>query len=599
MKSLKKMWTYIRISFRYCFFGIAFFAFILLFNSFVRLLFDFTSKYLTNQITDSIGVGFNKYIWFSLAFFLVAFALTRLSGHLYQIGFDYFRIKLEQLFRRVFLYRAYNTEHDKFFDADYMNRYTFADRNVTKVVDFVGNIIQLFFSSFADFFAIVAVFAAFKPILLLFILFLFIIHLFISVYSAKKRYSLSEKQLQLQRETNYYEELLSKPLYAKEIRIYDNGEHLVGEWKKRYSEVVKDNIHLNNRLCNLNNAQKIINHICVSAIAIGLLLSIYRGEIDIGTFTMLFSMVNRCNTVVEQMVKRITGITYQNYKYIENFAEFVLPPPKEEILESGNTVYFEKSADFGQFNTLNANGLTYRYPNAQKNALENVSFNIKKGEIVCILGYNGSGKSTLINLALGLSHPQKGVIFINGNDMNEEPHDKVSRYYGVAFQDFARFSLSLKENVTIGCVEKVPTDFDLEQAFDKGGLQTVISRLPQKDDTIIGKQYDDNGIELSGGEWQRIALARAYYGDPEIVVLDEPTASIDPLQELRILENIRRYLDGKTAILVSHRIGLSRLADRILFMKNGEIVEEGTPDELLKANGEYANMFNAQKELYN
>lgn len=151
------MWTYICISFRYCFFGIALFAFILLFNSFVRLLFDFTSKYLTNQITDSIGVGFNKYIWFSLSFFLVVFALTRLSGHLYQIGFDYFRIKLEQLFRRVFLYRAYNTEHDKFFDADYMNRYTFADKNVTKVVDFVGNIIQLFFSSFADFFAIVAV----------------------------------------------------------------------------------------------------------------------------------------------------------------------------------------------------------------------------------------------------------------------------------------------------------------------------------------------------------------------------------------------------------------------------------------------------------
>ena len=148
------MWTYICISFRYCFFGIALFAFILLFNSFVRLLFDFTSKYLTNQITDSIGVGFNKYIWFSLSFFLVVFALTRLSGHLYQIGFDYFRIKLEQLFRRVFLYRAYNTEHDKFFDADYMNRYTFADKNVTKVVDFVGNIIQLFFSSFADFFAI-------------------------------------------------------------------------------------------------------------------------------------------------------------------------------------------------------------------------------------------------------------------------------------------------------------------------------------------------------------------------------------------------------------------------------------------------------------
>ena len=115
------MWTYICISFRYCFFGIALFAFILLFNSFVRLLFDFTSKYLTNQITDSIGVGFNKYIWFSLSFFLVVFALTRLSGHLYQIGFDYFRIKLEQLFRRVFLYRAYNTEHDKFFDADYMN----------------------------------------------------------------------------------------------------------------------------------------------------------------------------------------------------------------------------------------------------------------------------------------------------------------------------------------------------------------------------------------------------------------------------------------------------------------------------------------------
>lgn len=190
MKSLKIMWTYIRISFRYSFFGIALFAFILLFNSLVRLLFDFTSKYLTNQITDSIGVGFNKDIWFSLSFFLVVFALTRLSGHFYQIGFDYFRIKLEQLFRRMFLYRAYNIEHEKFFDADFMNRYTFADSNVTKVVDFVGNIIQLFFSSFADFFAIVVVFATVNPILLSFILILFIMHVFISFYSAKSRYSL-------------------------------------------------------------------------------------------------------------------------------------------------------------------------------------------------------------------------------------------------------------------------------------------------------------------------------------------------------------------------------------------------------------------------
>ncbi len=195
--------------------------------------------------------------------------------------------------------------------------------------------------------------------------------------------------------------------------------------------------------------------------------------------------------------------------------------------------------------------------------------------------------------------PLHGDIVLNGINYKDIPQSEISHYFGVAFQEFNRYSFTLKENIKVGYIEKNKDNDMLEEAYSKGNLHSIIDKLPSGDDTLLGKEYDVKGNDLSGGEWQKVALTRSYFGNNEFVILDEPTASIDPFEELRMLDRFRTIIGTKTALLISHRIGFARMADRIIFMREGKIIEEGTHQELLElTNGEYKELFFSQKELY-
>jgi ATP-binding cassette subfamily B protein len=325
---------------------------------------------------------------------------------------------------------------------------------------------------------------------------------------------------------------------------------------------------------------------------------VYVERLTVGDFTfltrMMWMLVWRITDIVDIFSREIA----ENYKYVEKYENFTGNMNKNQFRELSDYTLDVFNLSEGGFDGLSFENVTYSYPNQEGNAVENINFKIKKGEVVSLLGYNGSGKSTLSKLMCGVLRNYDGTIKLNGKDIKDFPDESLYRYFGIGFQDFTRYSLSLKENIGFGMIEKMFDDDEINKAVDKGNLYEIIEKLPDGTDTIIGKEFDSSGQDLSGGQWQRVILSRAYMGEPEVLILDEPTASIDPLEEMRMLMHFKDIVKDKTALLISHRIGFARLSDRICVMDNGMIVEDGTHDELLERRGYYYELFTSQQELY-
>nr|WP_236588107.1 ABC transporter ATP-binding protein [Tumebacillus amylolyticus] len=242
-------------------------------------------------------------------------------------------------------------------------------------------------------------------------------------------------------------------------------------------------------------------------------------------------------------------------------------------------------------------GVSFKYPDSDSYALQDVTFTISHGERLALVGANGSGKSTLIRLLLGLSRPTAGCIYVNGVPLDNCSLAKYREHVTVAFQDFAQYHRTVRENIGFGHLPSLPVQPLLEQAAEQSGAAEFISRLPQGYDQQLGAAYH-NGVDLSGGQWQKTAMARAYLRPATLLVMDEPTASLDPLAEVEVYRQFSELAEGKTALLVSHRLGSATLADRILVLKQGKLVEVGNHQGLLRESGEYAKLFTSQAQWY-
>jgi ATP-binding cassette subfamily B protein len=232
--------------------------------------------------------------------------------------------------------------------------------------------------------------------------------------------------------------------------------------------------------------------------------------------------------------------------------------------------------------------------------LKHVSFTIHAGEAVALVGRNGAGKTTLVKLLTRLYDPDEGEILIGGRNIKEYDLEELREQVGVIFQDYVTYFMTAHDNIGIGRVEKIEERELVEIAASKSGANKVIERLPRGYDTMLGRWFMDlkESTQLSGGEWQKIALARAFMRDARILVLDEPTSSLDAQAEYEIFTHFRTLTKGKTAVFISHRFSTVRLADRIFVIENGSLIESGSHQELMALNGRYASLFNLQAEAY-
>jgi ATP-binding cassette subfamily B protein len=279
--------------------------------------------------------------------------------------------------------------------------------------------------------------------------------------------------------------------------------------------------------------------------------------------------------------------------FLEEFEEFVKSAPVTDAVAAASTPLVE---------SVDLHGVTYRYPGAVVDALAHVDLHIPAGEIVALVGENGSGKTTLAKIVGGLYAPTSGAVSWDGTEVAPEDRRRLRASTAVIFQDFVRYHLSVRDNVALGDPDRLAVghdaalDDDVRAALRLAGA-TFVDALPQGLDTILSREYT-GGTELSVGQWQRVALARALFRSAPLVVLDEPSASMDPRAEHELFADVRRLVAGRAALFVSHRYGNLHLADRIYVMQAGSVVEHGTHDELLATGGVYASLYRLQADAY-
>jgi len=239
----------------------------------------------------------------------------------------------------------------------------------------------------------------------------------------------------------------------------------------------------------------------------------------------------------------------------------------------------------------------FAYPGTDREILKGVSFRINHGEKISIVGENGQGKTTVIKLMIGLFKPDSGTIKIGGKPLNQFSYKSKIKLFGPIFQDFVKYSMSLKDNVGIGDIDNINNESNISDAINKAKINPMTHNLSGGMNTLLGRDFE-GGIDLSGGQWQRVALARAFMGDKPILIFDEPTSQLDPMAESQLYEEFATMAEGKTSIFITHRLGSTVITDRILVIQEGVVVQCGTHDDLMKQGGLYCTMFNAQKQWY-
>jgi len=312
--------------------------------------------------------------------------------------------------------------------------------------------------------------------------------------------------------------------------------------------------------------------------------------VSVGELTFLAASFSRLRNQLQTIFSRFTRIT-ENAMYLQDYFEFI---DMEFQLETEEE-QFEMPKEIRE--GIEFRNVSFKYPNSEIEVLKDVSFYLKKGEKLALVGENGAGKTTLIKLLLRLYEPSSGAILIDGNDIKKYKKEQYQQFYGAIFQDFVKYYLTAKINIAVGNIGEVDNDSKIEESAVRSLADEVIASLPLGYEQKLGHRFR-KGTELSGGQWQKIALARAYMSDAQVIILDEPTSALDARAEYEVFQRFIGLTKGKTSIIISHRFSTVRMADRILVLKNGSALELGTHEELLENKQLYSELYELQAKGY-
>ncbi len=394
----------------------------------------------------------------------------------------------------------------------------------------------------------------------------------------------------------YLVRLMTTDTYNKEIKLFNLGNFFVRQFDDVAEELYQQDrkIVVPRYLAGFGWGS--LSTLTNSAIYIYVAFRAVTRAISIGSLTMYTQAAMQVGSSFQGLLGDVSGI-YENNLYVDTLYEFLEYQPR--IFSPGDPRSIERDPVVpGLDIEFRDVGFTYpgKDPETQP-ALRHVSFTIKAGEAIALVGRNGSGKTTIVKLLTRLYDPDEGQILIGGRDIREYDIEELRRVVGVIFQDYVTYYMSARENIGVGRIDEIENMDMVERAAGKSGANTVITNLPSGYQTMLGRWFKD-GLQLSGGEWQKVALARAFMRDAPILVLDEPTSSLDAQAEYEIFTKFRLLTEGKTAFFISHRFSTVRLADRIFVIEQGVIKESGSHEELIALDGRYAELFNLQAEAY-
>jgi len=386
----------------------------------------------------------------------------------------------------------------------------------------------------------------------------------------------------------YFNHLLQEPTAVREIRISQSGKVLLNKFKDIQNYLFELNKKPLDTYLKVSIIPPLLEVLAIILIAYKFLPSVISGVLTIGSFTLIISMLGQLSSRAANASARI-GEFYENNLYLNHYFDLLSLPALIKI--SKKPVILKKSTP----PKIEFRNVSFRYPGGPK-VLKDVSFTINSGESVAFVGHNGAGKTTIVKLLCRFYDVTEGEILINNVNIKKLSLSNWYKYLGTLFQQFVHYHFTVRENITLGAPNK-KDDRAIKEAAVKSGAAEFIEKLPKKYDQMLGRQFEE-GEELSDGQWQKLAIARAFYGKPPVLILDEPTSSIDAEAEYEIFNNLRKQYQNKTLVLVSHRFSTVRNASKILVVDHGQIIERGSHKKLMKLDGKYAKMFTVQAKGY-
>ncbi|NJL00070.1 MAG: ABC transporter ATP-binding protein [Spirulinaceae cyanobacterium SM2_1_0] len=399
-----------------------------------------------------------------------------------------------------------------------------------------------------------------------------------------------QEWLQTERRAQYFSRLLTEPESAKEVRLFGLGDHLQAQFQTLRTQVRQARLQLSARRA---LAETLAQGVAIAALFLALAFLTHQtilGALTLGSLVMYYQALQRGQTLMRDLARNVTSL-YEQSLFLTNLINFLALEPR--LCEPAQPRLVPCPLQAG----ISFHQVSFRYPHSDRWILRDLSFRWQAGETLALVGENGAGKSTLVKLLCRLYEPTEGKICADGIDLREFATADWRSQIAAVFQDFVRYQLTVQETIGLGALASLENLAAIEQAAAQADLTGAIARLPQQYQTILGAQFE-SGTELSGGEWQKLALARALLRAAPIAILDEPTSALDPQAEATILAKFQQLAQARTTLLISHRLSTVKLADRILVLADGRIAESGHHAQLLHQQGLYAHLFETQARAY-
>jgi ATP-binding cassette, subfamily B, bacterial len=403
-------------------------------------------------------------------------------------------------------------------------------------------------------------------------------------------YAKNFRQTPIRRQMDYLRLLGGSKEAAKELKLFRLNQFLTDRFTHLSNRIYSEDVSLARRRLVATSIFSVIGTMGYYSAYVFVIWRTVQGKLSIGTLTFLAGAIQQASQSIQQFFSTLAGIADQALFLTDLLAFLEMKPT---IISKPNALPVPRPIRQG----FEFRNVSFHYPGNPRRVLNQLNFHLAPRERVALIGENGQGKTTIVKLITRLYDPTEGQILLDGIDLREYSLEDLYSEIGVIFQDFMRYEMKSRENIAVGRIEQIDNLDLLRMAAHKSLADAVISKLPAEYEQMLGRRFE-NGVDLSGGEWQKIALARAYLRDAQLLILDEPTAALDARSELEVFRRFAELTMGKMALLISHRFSTVRMADRIVVLENGNIAEEGSHSELTHLGGRYAEMFEMQAANY-
>lgn len=430
----------------------------------------------------------------------------------------------------------------------------------------------------------------FNPLLILLLLIAIIPSFLGESYFNSQNYALTRSQTPERRELDYVRYLGASDETAKEIKIFNLADFVINRFKTLSNKFYTENSKLAVRRSFWGTILSILGSMGYYAAYVFIIARTINGNMSVGDLTFAAGSFRQLRALMEGMLSRFTAVS-QGAIYLNDFLDFFNIKPKIAVAKT--PLPFPNPIKEG----FTFENVGFRYHNSENWANRHVSFKLRPGEKLALVGENGAGKTTLVKLLARLYDPTEGRILLDGADIRDYQIEDLRFHIGVIFQDFLRYQMTFAQNIAVGNVEEIGNTELIKKAAQQSLADALADKFPLQYDQWLGRKFND-GVELSGGEWQKVALARAYMKDAQVLILDEPTSALDARAEYEVFQRFSSMTKGKSAVLISHRFSTARLADRIMVLDKGSVLEIGSHEELLEKNGKYAELFQLQAAGY-